>query len=122
MNLTVIKGLSTAMLGTAFAIYAAIIFGHLFIEYSFSRGTLHTQDSLIRKIPGSQILVDEKTVFCVDEAVAGRAVGPDTWTEKYCDTGPARRITVYSRYMRKYWILYIDEESTVTFKSSQVIL
>ena len=122
MNLIVAKSISIIVLGSALVFYAATISGHLFMEYSFTQSTLHMHKSILNLTPGAYLAEDDMTTYCVDEAIAGRAVGPGRWSEKYCDTGPARRITVYSRYMRKYWVLYVNQDRQVTFKRAWVVL
>ena len=122
MKLNAIKGVPIIVIGTALMVYAMTVLGHLYLEYSYSQSTLHDQESILALLPGTQVAEDNMTFYCVDEAVAGSAVGPDRWSEKNCETGPARRVTIYSRYMRKYWNFYINQENKVAFKSSWVVL
>lgn len=122
MNLSATKGVCVGLLGMAIAVYGASIAGHVFMEYAFARSSLHSQKTAIDLIPGAYLIETDETAYCVDDAVAGRAVGPDRWGETNCDTDPAQRITIFSRYMRKYWVLYLDRENEVVFKRSWVVL
>ena len=122
MNVNAVKAVSVALPGTVIALYAAAIFGHLYVELTFSQSTLHQQQWVLDRVPGVARLKDDDTTYCVDDAIAGRAIGPETWRENRCETAPAQRITTYSRYLRKYWVLYVFQDNTVGFKRSWVVL
>ena len=122
MKLQASKIIPAIVLGPVLVFYTAAIIGHLFMEFSFSQSTLHTQQSALSLIPGTYMVDDEDLLFCVDDAVEGRAIGPGMWSEGYCETDPAQRITVFSRYMRKTWVLYINPEREVVFKRSWTVL
>ena len=116
------KLICLVILAIPIAAYAHTIGGHILIDYWFDDSVLHTKLEAVANIRGISWQRDRHdTSYCVDQAVAGKAIGPDLWSEKLCKTGPTKRISVYSRYHRKSWALYVDDTNTLQFKRSWVV-
>jgi hypothetical protein len=123
MGLTLIKSISACVLGIPIVVYMALILGHILIEFRFNDSTLHEHLLLVETLPGVKLVSDsEDTLICLDEAIDGKVIGVSKWYKIVCDTEPATSITIHSRYMRKYWALYIDGNEKVRFKRSWVTM
>ncbi len=120
MSVTTLKIGCSVLVFTLLLFYGLTIGAYLFIEYSYSRSTLHKYSTQLEHVAGITFTENTEKLFCVDASAFGRGF-PVQWREGSCSKPPAQQAYMHSRYLRRYWSMYIDDKNDLVFKRSWTV-